>query len=347
MPPHPARRLATFAVAGTLLASLAACGDDDSDSSSSEADTEESSLLVYAGRDESLLGPLLEQFEEESGIDLEIRYADTPEHAATLLEEGEQTSADVFISQDAGALGELAREGMLLDLPDDITSAVKADYTSQDGSWVGITGRARVFAYDGEALEESDVPGQVEAFADPEWEGRVGLAPGNASFQSFVTGFRAAEGDDAAQTWLEAMADNDPAKFESNSETLEAVNEGVVEIGLINHYYLYALREEIGEENVTAQMKFPDAGDPGALVNVTGAGVLSDNEDALELARYLVSETAQEYFVENTFEYPLVEGVDAPDGLPVLEDIEGPIEDLSDLYDLEASVQMIQEAGLS
>ncbi len=342
------RGIAGAAVAGLLAATLVACGSEEPEESPDADATpaSEDALVVYAGRDEELLAPLIDQFTEETGTEVEVRYADTPTQTATLLEEGENTPADVFISQDAGALGALAREGMLSELPEEITGAVLPDYTSTDGSWVGVTGRARVIVYNSEALDEADVPDTVGAFTDEEWEGRVGFPPTNASFQSFVTGFRVAEGDDAAREWLEQMAANDVQTFESNGDTLAAVDEGTVDVGLINHYYIYGLREEVGEENVTAAMKFPAAGDPGALVNVTGAAILSDHADAEAMVSYLVSEEGQTYFVENTYEYPLVEGIPAPEGLPALDEIEGPIEDLSDLDDVEASIAMIQEAGL-
>lgn len=325
---------------------LAACGaedDTDADDQGASADA----LVVYVGRDEELVAPLVEQFTEETGVEVEARYADTPELAATLAAEGDRTPAHVFLSQDAGALGLLADEGLLQPLPAEVTEAVLPEYTSTDGSWVGVTGRARVIVYDGEELAADEVPGAVDAFTDEEWAGRVGFPPSNASFQSFITGYRVAEGDDAARAWLEGMAANDVQQYEDNSATLEAVNSGALDVGLINHYYWYQAAAELGEENMRAQLKFADAGDPGSLVNVTGAGIVSDHPEALTFVEYLVSEEGQRYFVDNTYEYPLVEGVDAPEGLPALTDLEGPITDLADLADLETSVDMIAEAGFN
>lgn len=325
---------------GSVL--LASCSSDDGGGAG-----DEDALVVYVGRDEELVAPLLEQFSEESGVEVEARYAETPDQLALLLEEGDATPADVFLSQDAGALGALAATGALRGLPSSITDAVSADFTSRDGSWVGVTGRARVVAYDSESLEESEVPTAVEDLTDPDWSGRIGLAPTNASFQSFVTGFRAAEGDEAARAWLDGVAANDPQTYEGNGDVLEALEGGTIDVGLINHYYVKQLEAELGADEVATELVFPEAGDPGALVNVTGAGILSDHPDAEELVSYLVSEQGQEYFVENTFEYPLAPGVPAPEGLPALEDVEGPIEDLAELDDLEASIAMIDEAGLS
>lgn len=344
----PRRRALPAALALALATStLAACGSDSDGGGDGTSAAGDEALVVYAGRDEALIKPLLEKFSEESDVEVEVRYGDTPDMTATLLEEGEDTPADVFISQDAGALGALAAEDALEELPEDITGAVMEDFTSTDGSWVGITGRARVLVYNSDSLSEDEVPGTVEELTDAKWKGKVGLPPGNASFQSFVTGFREAEGDDAAKTWLTGMKDNDTQIFEKNGDVLEAVDKGTIEIGLINHYYLAGYTEEVGEDKVKAKLKFPDAGDPGALVNVTGAAALSDHPGAEELITFLVSEEAQEHFAEETNEYPLVESVDAPEGLPALDEIDGPIEDLSDLADVETSIEMIHEAGLS
>ncbi|GAB6985637.1 iron ABC transporter substrate-binding protein [Nocardioides pyridinolyticus] len=330
---------------GLLSLALTGCGNDDSGSGGDTASDEP--LVVYVGRDEELVAPLIEQFTEESGIEVEARYADTPDHLALLMEEGDQTPADVFLSQDAGALGALAAEGNVQTLPEEITSAVLPAFTSTDGSWVGVTGRARVIAYNAEALGADEVPTSVTALTDPEWAGRVGAAPGNASFQAFVTGFRTAEGDDAARAWLEDMAANDPQTFEGNGDVLEALESGVIDIGLINHYYVFKLAAEVGSDNVVTELQFPEAGDPGALVNVTGAAALSDHPDAQAFISYLVSEEGQQYFADTTFEYPLVPGIAAPDGLPELTSIKGPVADLSDLADVGTSITMIEEAGLS
>lgn len=337
------RPLLTIALPlGAASLVLAACGG-----SSDDADDADEPLVVYVGRDEALVSPLVEQFTQDTGIEVEARYAETPEMTATLLEEGDATPADVFLSQDAGALGALADADLLTPLDDDVTAKVPAARSSSDGSWVGVTGRARVVVYDGEELDASEVPDQVAAFTAPEWKGRVGFPAGNASFQAFVTGFRVAEGDDAAQAWLEGMAANDHQSFEKNGAVLEAVNTGQLDVGLINHYYWFQTAAEVGPEAMRARLAFPRSGDPGALVNVTGAGVLSDHPEADTFVEYLLSDAGQTYFVENTYEYPLVEGIDAPEGLPPLDELQGPEIDLSDLADLETTVRMIQDAGLT
>ncbi|MBR23206.1 MAG: iron ABC transporter substrate-binding protein [Leifsonia sp.] len=306
-------------------------------------------FTLYSGRDEELIQPLIDLFEEQSGIEVDVRYGNTAELGALLLEEGDATPAQVFLSQDAGALGALSQAGLFATLPEDITDAVPAGFTSTDDSWVGITGRARVVVYDGDELTADDLPDTVAEYVEPEWAGRLGLPPGNASFQSFVTALRVIEGEQAAEEWVEALAGNDLQIFENNTATLTAVNEGTLDVGLINHYYWFRQAAEVGAENMRAQLKFLAAGDAGSIVNVTGAGILSaaaEDADAVEFVRFLVSEEAQTYFVEQTFEYPLLPGVDAPEGLPALDSLVNPALDLSDLDDLSTTQQLLAEYGL-
>lgn len=343
------RRFAALAAATALALSLAACGsDDDADNSSDNGNqNEERSLVVYSGRDEALVGPLIDLFEEASGVDVEVRYAGTTELAAQLLEEGDATRAQVFLSQDAGALGALSAEGMFTKLPDSITDLVDEQYTSTDGSWVGLTGRARVIAYDSEKLDAAEVPDDVFELTDPKWKGRFAVVPGNASFQSFVTAMRVSEGEDKARAWLDGIKANEAQIYEGNGAVLTAVNEGAVELGLINHYYW--ARSEQDPTTLRAQLKFGAPASVSALVNVTGAGILTgakDSDEASEFVEFLVSEQAQRYFLEKTFEYPLVGNLPGPDGVPALADLGGPDIDLSDLSSLEATVAMITAAGL-
>jgi iron(III) transport system substrate-binding protein len=308
----------------------------------------DASLVLYSGRSEDLIAPLIEQFTAETGIEVEVRYGSTGEMSALLLEEGDKSPAQVFLSQDAGALGALADAGLASTLPAEIAESVPAEYTSTDDTWVGVTGRARVIAYDGEQLTEADVPDSTDELTDAEWSGQVAFAPGNASFQSFVTGLRVLEGEDAADAWVSGMAANAPVLTESNGDSLELVNSGTAPLGLINHYYWFEAAAEVGAENMRAQLKFLP-GEPGGIVNVTGAAILAGAEgdpDALAFVQYLLSDAGQTYFVEETYEYPLVPGVDAPEGLPSLESLVNPELDLSDLDSLAETQELLAVHGL-
>ncbi len=308
----------------------------------------EEALVVYSGRNEELVGPIIEDFEKDSGIDVEVRYGDTAELASTILEEGENSPADVFFAQDAGALGALAEEERLGELSEDVLDKVPEQFRSKEGRWAGISGRARVVAYNTAELEESDLPESILDFTDPKWKGKIGWAPTNGSFQAFVTALRLTNGEDAAREWLEGIQANDPKVYEGNTPIVEAVANGEIQVGFVNHYYLFRLLEENGQD-FGARNYYLKNGDPGALVNVAGAGILegTDKEDeAKELMEFLVGEEAQQYFANETFEYPLVEGVKINKQLVPLDEIETPDVDLSDLTDLQGTLELLQETGV-
>jgi iron(III) transport system substrate-binding protein len=330
----------TAALLLVLLGSTAvACGNDDGG---------EGSVTVYSGRSESLVGPLLERFTDETGVDVEVRYAGTSELASTILEEGENSPADVFFAQDAGALGALAQEGRLVELPDSVLTLVEPRFRSDDGRWVGVSARARVVAYNTDNVDPADLPDSILDFTDPQWKGRIGWAPTNASFQAFVTALRLTEGEEGARQWLEGIQANDPVAFDGNLPALEAVASGEIDVAFINHYYLYQLRAETGGD-VSAANHFLPGGDPGALVNIAGAGILdtSDStENAERFVAWLLEEGAQEYFATETHEYPIIEGVPAEEDLVSLADIQTPEIDLSDLADLEGTLALLQETGV-
>lgn len=335
------------ALALTSCAASAPAGSTPDASTPTAAPSEESTLVVYSGRDEKLVAPLIETFEAESGIAVDVRYAGSTELAAQLLEEGDRTPAQVFLSQDSGSLGALAAAGRLSTLPNEVTSAVPAAYTSKDGSWVGLTGRARVIAYDSEAYTADQVPGNVWDLLKPEWNGKVAIAPSNASFQAFVTALRVDEGEERAREWLTGLVANGAKTYAKNGEILEAVNTGAVGVGLINHYYW--ARSEQDPTTLRAQLKFGDPGSISALVNVTGAGILSGAEKstaAQTFVEYLLSNDAQTYFAEKTYEYPLVAGVPSPAGVPPLSELGGPDVDLSNLSSVTETAALITSVGL-
>jgi iron(III) transport system substrate-binding protein len=306
-------------------------------------------FTLYSGRNETLVGPLIEQYAEETGVSVDTRYGGTGEIAATLLEEGEDTPASLFFSQDAGALGLLADEGRFEELPAELLDRVEERFRDPEGRWIGVTGRARVLAYNTETVGEDELPASVRDLTDPAWAGRLGWAPENASFQAFITAFRMTDGDDAVRDWLEAMVANGTVNFaDSNSAIVQAIGNGEIDAGLVNHYYLYAVGREAGGDFPVANHFFA-GGDPGSLINVAGIGLIegADNADAaLAFADYLLSDEAQEYFAAETFEYPLVEGVAAPEGLVPLSEIGHPDIELGDLADLRGTLDLLSEVGL-
>lgn len=347
-----APRLLATVLATVVVSSLAACGSDDDRTATTtpEADSQES-LLIYSGRNEELVGPILEQLEEAVGATVEVRYGDSSQLAAQLLEEGENTQADLFFSQDAGALGALARADRLQPLEEEVTSAVDEKYRDDEGRWVATSARARVITYDPEQVQEAELPTGIDDLLDPRWEGEIGYAPTNASFQAFVTALRVDRGEDGAREWLEAFAANDPQAYDKNGLILDAVDRGEISLGLINHYYWYEKVAELGEDEVNARIHFLDSDDPGALVNVAGVGVLagSGSEDAAARAvQFLLSDQAQQYFADETAEYPVVDGITTTEhDLQPLEELQGQQIDLNDLDSLEQTLALLDEVGLT
>ena len=329
-------------VLGTAMLAGACGGDDESGATDTEGE-----LVVYSGRNEDLVAPLIEQFEEASGISVEVRYGDTAEMAAQILEEGDNSPADVFFGQDAGALGALAKEGRLTELADEQLSLVADGVKDDEGRWVGTSARARVVAYNNEELTEDDLPDSILGFTDPEWEGRIGWAPTNASFQSFVTALRVIEGEDGARAWLEGIQANNPVAYDNNVAVVEAVAAGEVSVGFVNHYYLYQFLAE--DPDYPVSNKLYGGGDPGGLVNVAGAGILetaSNVDEANAFIDFLLSTQAQTYFAEETFEIPVADDVQPVEGVPTLAEVTLATVDLNELDDLAGTLELLTELGI-
>ncbi len=317
-----------------LALPLVACGDE--------------TLTVYSGRNEDLVGPLIQRFEDDTGIDVEVRYGGSAELAATLIEEGEQTPADVFFSQDAGALGALESRRLLADLPRALIDRVAPRFRSRGGGWVGASGRVRVIAFDTREVRTAELPRSVLGLTNARFRGRVGWAPTNASFQTFVTALRATQGDAAARRWLDDMQANDVQAYENNIAIRDAIASGEISLGLINHYYVAQAITEEGADYPVGLFVPPN--DVGGLINVAGAGILKGTErreEAERFVRYLLEPPAQRFFAEETKEYPLIRGVPARQpGLPPLDRIGGPDIDLNRLNDLQGTVKLLQDTGV-
>jgi len=328
---------------GLLLAvlALAGCGG----SGNEESDT----LTVYSGREEELVKPLFERFEQDTGIKVEVRYADSAELAATIAEEAENSPADVFFAQDPGSLG--AVEEQLAKLPDDVLNRVDERFRDADGRWVGTSGRARVLVFNTAELSEAEVPDSVFDLTDPKWKGKVGLPPTNASFQAFVTAMRLDVGDERTKQWLEDMKANEPKFYEKNTPTVEAVASGEIQLGLVNHYYLYLVKAE--QPDAPIANKYLPGDDPGALVSVAGAGILDGaaHADAAErFVKFLLEDEQQRFYTEEAeeAEIPLVEGIDPKEGVPTLDELagRGPDVDLSSFgAELEKTLELLNETG--
>lgn len=366
---HKFHRFTALALATGLVA--AACGSESSSTASVDASSEsgnglegaaaeifsgecattsDTELTIYSGRDEELVGPVLDAFECSTGISVLTNFGDPTDLALTLVEEGDRTPADVFLSKSPGSVGFLQNEGFLQTLNDDLLGLVSEQNTAANGTWVGITGRQRVLVYNTELVTEGDLPESVFDLTDERFRGQVAIPATNGSFQDWFTVFRAQEGDDVAAQWLADMVANDAIVTESNRPTVDAVGRGEFSFGLVNHYYNFQQAEALGDDHQALNHSFA-ADDIGSLVIVTAAGITSTSEnvdEAQQLIEFMLSEPAQAYFTGDSLEYPLSSGVAPADVLPPLNDagndFDVAFDDLGN--GLEDTIAIIEESGI-
>ncbi len=324
----------------TQLASLAAlligCG----------APVRAETLVVYCGRGEALVGPVLSRFESENGVRLDVRYNRSPVLATQLMNEGAESPADVIFLQESGYLGALAANNLLEKLPGRLLRQVDPRFRDSKGRWVGTSGRARVLVYNTEALSKSDLPATLEELADPRWKGRLGWAPTNSSLQAHLSALRHLWGEQRTRAWLEALKKNEPIAYPKNAPQVKAAANGEIAIGWVNHYYLYRFWKP---GYTAANYSFPTPGEAGNVLMVAGAAVRRGTEmreAALKFIDYLVGEDAQHAFAMEGYEYPTRPGVATHPDVPPLESLNLADVDQASLTDLAPTLEMLRELGL-
>lgn len=306
-------------------------------------------LVIYSGRSKALVDSLVQRFQAQTGIPVEVRYGDTAQLAVALTEEGAQSQADLFWAQDAGALGAVHGAGLLAPLPDSLLGKLPAAYRNADGTWVATSGRARSLAYAPARIAEADLPQHIADLTDPKYKGRIGWAPTNGSFQAWLTAYRLTVGDDAARAWLEGMKANEAKAYPRNSAIVQGIADGEVDLGLPNHYYLYRFTSQ--DPNFPVAQTYFAQGDPGNLINVAGLGVLASSDQVASAHRFIsfaLSPVAQQYFADETFEYPVTGGITPQQSLVAMDRLSSlqPTLNLDDLRDLEATLNLLREVGL-
>lgn len=333
------RHIALAALAS--LAVLGGCGDSGS---------AEDALTVYSGREEEIVAPLFPKFTEATGIEVEVRYGKSAELAAQIDEEGDNSPADVFFSQDAGALGSIASR--LTPLPTATLERVPEAYRAGDGAWTGVSGRVRVVVYNtGRFASAGALPNDIFAYADEKYAPRLGIAPTNASFQAFVSAMRITYGDARTRTWLADLKQNGAKIYDANRPIVEAVAGGEIDLGLVNHYYLAQVKAE--QPDAAIANKYLSPGTPGSLVNIAGVGIVkaSKNADAAQkFVDFLLTDDGQRFYATEAEEneYPLVAGIPPAAGLPSLASLTGQSVPLADLGKEEkATLEMLSEVGLT
>jgi len=352
-------RLVALALVVTLFA--AACGGDGETPEPLEGvaadiyggdcvELDGREVTIYSGRSENLMDPVLSAFQCETGIEVAVRYESATNLALTLAEEGDRTEADVFLSNSPGPIGFLDQRNLLGDLDQEVLALVDDQNRSDEGRWVGFSGRKRVAVYNIDSVSADELPESVFELTAPEWQDRVAIPGTNGSFLDWFTVFRAQEGDDVATQWINDMVANGAKFYPNNRSIVDAAGRGEIDLGLVNHYYNYQEAAAIGEDH--RALNHDLAGDDiGSLLIITAATVIEGTDhadEATELIRYLLSEPVQRYYTEETFEYPLAAGVQPADILPPLNASGTATIDFDELGGgLEASLEIIEESGIA
>jgi iron(III) transport system substrate-binding protein len=329
----------TFLVAAIGLAGGAA----------TTAPAQTTSLTIYSGRDAGLVKPIMDRFTEETGITLNVRYASSATLATALVEEGGNSPADVYWSQEPGTLGLVAARGLLARLPQATIGKVSPRFTTPSRRWVGTSARSRVLVYNTDALTPAQLPDSVWDLTSSRWKGKVGIAPTNASFQAFLGATIHLYGANRVREWLEGLQANEVTFYPNNTTVVQAVGRGDIEVGLVNHYYLYNVLAD--NPSLPIANHWFRAGDAGNIVLAAGAGIVASTKKPAAAQRFvdfLTSKWAQRFIARGpgAAEYPVIKGVSPRPGLPPLASIKGPTYKLGRLSaDITPAVRLLLELG--
>ena len=331
--------------AGVVLAAtgLTACGGSSSGSGSS------ASITLYSGQHAETTQAEVSAFEQQTGIHVNVRSGDENALVQQVEQEGSGSPADVVYTENSPALMSLEVKGLLAPLPQTILAAVPARYDSPDGQWVGVSARTSVLVYNTSLLPASQVPTSILDLANPRWKGKLALAPTETDFQPIVTSIGLADGNQAALQWLKAVRSNASGHIDPDNETVTSdVDRGQAEIGVIDHYYWYRMAKNVGSAGVHSQIAYLSPGDPGYVIDVSGAAVLKSSHhktEAEQLVAFLVSGAGQQTVVgSNSFEYPLRPGVADPPGLKPFSELQPASISIAQLGDGSVALRLLQQA---
>jgi iron(III) transport system substrate-binding protein len=337
----PAHRRLRALGALLLLAAplLSACGG----SSNGNA------ITLYNGQHEQTTAALVAAFERQTHIKVNVRSGDEAELADQIMQEGSSSPADVFYTENTPVLEALRERGMLAPVAAATLAQVPARYDSAQDDWVGVSARVSVLVYNTSQIAPSQLPSSILELAEPKWKGKVGFAPSETDFQPLITAITKLDGAATAERWLKGLQAN--SRLYPDNETVVAqVNNGESAVGLINHYYWFRLRAELGGHGMHSALHYYAAGDPGDLVNVSGAAVLKSSSHQAAAQRFLaflVSRTGQETIAHShSYEYPLRPGVGPAPGLRPFADVHPVALTPAELGDGKAALAMEQKLGL-
>jgi iron(III) transport system substrate-binding protein len=342
--PRIARRwLSAICLAVTTSFFVAGCGNSSSSSDSG------GSLTLYSSQHEPMTEALVAGFEAENGAEVQVRYGEDEGLASQIEQEGDASPADVFLAENTPPLELLADKGLLAKVDSSTLDEVPSRYNSPSGHWVGVAARETVMVYNPDLLAADELPASILDLAKPAWKGKLGIAPSEPDFVPIVSAIEKLDGEATAREWLEGFAAN-AKRYNDNEGIIAAVNDGQIAAGIVNHYYWYEAAAEEGKDRIASRLHYFGHEDPGALVNVSGAGALASSGDpglAQEFLAYVVSEEGQTAMTESgDWEYPLNGAVPPPPGLKPFDSLEPPKVGPADLGDGSAPVELMEQVGL-
>lgn len=333
------RWLALVASAVTLVAAIAGCGGD-----------APNTIVLYSGQHPQLTNSLIAAFTHQTGIHVNVRTNDGIVLADQILQEGSGSQADAYLTENSPELMNLQDHGLLAKLPNSILDQIPARYNSPSGHWVGVALRVSSLAQDPALVPASQLPRSVLELAQPQWKGKLGIAPTDSDFPPLVGAVIAQYGKDAAARWLDGLKRNGQV-FQNDEAVVAAVNRGDVATGLINQYYWYRLRLELGANGTHSRLYYFPNHDVGSIVNISGAAVLASSQHnslAERFVQFLVSPQGQRIIANGyDFEYPARPGIAPNPALPALATTSPATLPATALGTDQQATQLIQDAGLS
>ena len=306
-------------------------------------------ITVYSGQHDQTVSLLVKDFEKRTDVKVSVRSGDEAELANQILQEGSGSPADVFFAENPPALEALRGKGLLSALPATVLRVVPKRYSSPQGNWLGVSARSVALSYNVGQVPAKTLPKSVLDLASSAWKGRVGFAPTETDFQPVVTAVIRLKGSVAARRWLEGIRANGKV-YPDNEALVAAVNDGRVGVGLLDHYYWYRFRDEVSQAKTKSRLHYFRAGDPGALVDVSGVAVLQSSSrkaSANRFLAYLVSPAGQRIIATSeSYEYPLRPGIGNPRLTYPLSALRPPRLSMTALGDGRETLALLQDVGL-
>ncbi|WP_210642596.1 MULTISPECIES: extracellular solute-binding protein [unclassified Pseudomonas] len=304
-------------------------------------------LTLYNGQHKEVGDELAKAFEAKTGIHVNVRKGSSNQLASQVVEEGDRSPADVIYTEESPPLNKLGEQGLLAKIDDTTLNVLPKDYVAGNGTWMGVTARVRVVAYNPKLIDEKDLPKTVLDFAQPQWQGKVGFVPTSGAFQEQAVAIIKLHGMEAAEEWLTGLRAFGKV-YSNNMVALKAVENGEVASVLVNNYYWFALQREKGQ--LDSKLHYFTGGDAGGLVTVSSAAALKSSkhpQQAQQLLAYMASEEGQRVITQTSAEYPLHKGMASDRGLKPFSELEPPKVTPADLGNAEEALELEREVGLN